>query len=75
MPCLCGQVHIGNTKLSMTTRITEHSRYCRLGQPEKSALAEPDLANSAHAVLFEEKKLLASSRHYFARLGRGDYNF
>ena len=40
IPCSCGQVYIGTTKRSITTRLKEHDRNSRLGQIEKSAVAE-----------------------------------
>jgi len=36
----CGQVYIGQTGRSIATRIKEHNRHIRLGQPDKSAVAE-----------------------------------
>jgi len=37
-------VYIGTTKRSVNTRIAEHKRSCRLGQTEKSAVAEHALS-------------------------------
>jgi len=34
--CSCGSVYIGTTKRSVSARIAEHKRSCRLGQTEKS---------------------------------------
>ena len=40
IPCSCGQVYIGETKRMLETRIKEHQAAARLGQFEKSAVAE-----------------------------------
>ena len=38
--CSCGKVYIGETKMTMETRMKEHRAAARLGQLEKSAIAE-----------------------------------
>ena len=40
VPCSCGKVYIGETKRTLETRMKEHHAAARLGQLEKSAVAE-----------------------------------
>ena len=40
VPCSCGKVYIGETKRTLETRMKEHRAAARLGQLEKSAVAE-----------------------------------
>ena len=40
VPCSCGKVYIGETKRFLKTRMKEHRAAARLGQLEKSAVAE-----------------------------------
>ena len=39
IPCECGKVYIGETKLQLEIRIKEHKVACERGQTEKSAVA------------------------------------
>ena len=64
---MCIRDSIGTTKHSVRTRVGEHSRYCRLGQPEKSAVAEHALANADHRIRFDETELLSAVSDYFPR--------
>ncbi|XP_030766936.1 uncharacterized protein LOC115890753 [Sitophilus oryzae] len=50
IPCSCGSVYVGTTKRSINTRLTEHKRSCRLGQTEKSALAEHTITQVDHQI-------------------------
>ena len=68
IPYTCGQVYICTTKRSVRTHLSEHRRYCRLGQPEKSAVAEHALSHDDHRVMFDEARVLSSVRGYFTRL-------
>lgn len=54
----------------MNTRISEHKRCCRLGQGEKSAVAEHVLSHEDHTMRFEEATILSSTLHYRTRLHR-----
>ena len=56
---------VSYTHLDVYKRQGEHSRYCRLGQPENSAVAEHALANADHRILFGETKLLSAMSAYF----------
>ncbi|ERL93509.1 hypothetical protein D910_10798 [Dendroctonus ponderosae] len=69
VPCSCGRAYIGTTKRSINTRITEHKRSCRLGQTEKSAVAEHALLDG-HQIRFDEVDILHQSERYYPRLTR-----
>ena len=63
-------MYIGTTKRSMATRIKEHQRNCRLGQTEKSAVAEHAISQGNHRIIPGEMKLLVTSSGYYSRLVR-----
>jgi hypothetical protein len=67
IPCECGQTYIGETSRTIETRVKEHRRHLRLGQPEKSALAEHSLHEN-HNIHWEETKRLCHSNGYWDRL-------
>lgn len=60
MPCSWDQVYINTTKLGIRTLIGEHSRYCQLGQSDKSAVAEHAISNTDHCVLFDKSRVLST---------------
>ena len=70
IPCTCGSVYVGTTKRSVNTRIKEHKANCRLGQIEKSAVAEHTLTKTDHRIKFEDTQVLATTSSYHARLYR-----
>ncbi|XP_030758072.1 uncharacterized protein LOC115883811 [Sitophilus oryzae] len=70
IPCSCGSVYIGTTKRSVGTRLTEHKRNCRLGQTEKSAVAEHALRDGDHKIQFEDTQVIATTSGYHPRLVR-----
>ncbi len=51
-PCSCGKVYIGETKRTISTRLKEHERHCRLGHVSQSALAEHRLS-TGHSIEFD----------------------
>jgi len=53
----------------LNTRIAEHKRSCRLGQTEKSSVAEHALSRG-HDIRFEEVEVSERSEHYYPRLTR-----
>ena len=69
IPCTCGSVYIGTTKRFINTRIKEHKANCRLGQTDKSAVAEHTLRTD-HRIKFEETQVLATTSAYYSRLYR-----
>ncbi|GJQ80161.1 hypothetical protein Trydic_g23739 [Trypoxylus dichotomus] len=68
IPCSCGLVYIGTTKRSINTRLKEHKRNCRLGQTEKSVVAEHALQDGDHNFNFAE--VLSTVLHYHTWLQR-----
>ncbi|MGR8650110.1 hypothetical protein ACNGQH_25240, partial [Escherichia coli] len=70
IPCSCGAVYIGTTMRSVNTRLTEHKRCCRLGQVDKSALAEHALAEGEHRIEFSNTQILSTTLHYYTRMQR-----
>ncbi|KAJ8921267.1 hypothetical protein NQ315_013739 [Exocentrus adspersus] len=68
--CTCGQLYIGTTRRSISTRIGEHKRHCRLGHTEKSEVAEHAFNDGNHRILFEETEVLDNTQRYFPRLTR-----
>ncbi|XP_068083584.1 uncharacterized protein [Anabrus simplex] len=70
IPCSCGAVYIGTTGRSVNTRLTEHKRNCRLGQYDKSAVAEHALLDGNHEIRYEDTDILATTSHFHARLYR-----
>ncbi|XP_030764983.1 uncharacterized protein LOC115889168 [Sitophilus oryzae] len=70
IPCSCGSVYIGTTKRSVGTRLTEHKRSCRLGQTDKSAVAEHALRDGDHKIQFEDTQVIATTSGYHPRLVR-----
>lgn len=64
IPCECGTEYVGMTDRSVKTRIKEHSRYLRLNQPDKSAVAEHSLG-SGHIINFSNTKVLAKTNGFY----------
>ena len=69
IPCSCGQVYIGTTKRSIATRLKEHNRHSRLGQTEKSSVAEHSLL-PGHDIQYSDTKVLSTTVSYYPRLQR-----
>jgi hypothetical protein len=67
VPCGCGKSYIGETGRTIETRLKEHRRHLRLGQLEKSAIAE-HWAGCDKDIQFQETKLLCRSSGYWERL-------
>ncbi|XP_046408192.1 uncharacterized protein LOC124172750 [Ischnura elegans] len=69
IPCTCGLVCVGETGRTIETRLKEHQRHFRLGQPEKSAVAEHSIS-SDHAICWEKTKVLCRIEKFWERLTR-----
>ncbi|XP_046404093.1 uncharacterized protein LOC124169501 [Ischnura elegans] len=67
IPCECGQVYVGETGRTIATRMKEHQRHFRLGQPEKSAVAELSISRD-HAIRWENTKVLCRGDRFWERL-------
>jgi len=72
--CSCGSLYIGTTKRRVNTRIAEHKSSCRMGQTEKSTVAEHALSRG-HDIRFEEVEVLDRSQRYYSRLTREAMEF
>jgi len=70
IPCSCGSAYIGTTKRSISTRIKEHQRNCRLGHTDKSAVAEHAFEERIHNINFNDTQVLSRTTHYYPRLNR-----
>jgi hypothetical protein len=57
IPCECGKVYVGQTGRTIEIRCKEHKRHIRLGQPDKSAVAEHSI-EAGHNVDFNNITIL-----------------
>ena len=69
IPCTCGLVYVGETGRTIGTRLKEHQRHFRLGQPEKSAVADHSISLD-HTICWEETKVLCRVDKFWERLAR-----
>ncbi|KAJ8949365.1 hypothetical protein NQ318_012030 [Aromia moschata] len=53
LKCTCGKSYIGQTGRSIQCRIKEHQRHTRLGNTDKSAIAEHVHTNENHKIDYE----------------------
>jgi hypothetical protein len=67
IPCECGKTYIGQTNRTIETRRKEHMRHLRLGQPDKSAIAQHAL-ETGHRVEFNNTCRLARTKGYMDRI-------
>jgi hypothetical protein len=67
IPCDWGQVYIGQTGLSIDTRIKEHHRNISLAHPDKSAVAEHSISRG-HRIQLHDTKILSTKSRYRDRL-------
>jgi predicted GIY-YIG superfamily endonuclease len=63
IPCECGKMYIGQTNRTIETRRKEHMQHLRLGQPDKSAVAQQAL-ETGHKVKFNNTCRLARRKEY-----------
>lgn len=62
--CECGMQYIGQTQRCISQRRNEHIRHVRLGQTNKSAVAEHSLEEK-HTFNFEETKKICSANGFW----------
>jgi predicted GIY-YIG superfamily endonuclease len=65
--CECQRVYIGQTKRSIKERISEHDRAVRLGQAEKSLIAEHSL-KEGHKIEWEKSGAISFKKPKVPRL-------
>ena len=64
--CICGDVYIGETSRSMSTRIKEHKAACRLGKFERSAVAE-HAWQDGHSIEWDNAEILETATGFISR--------
>ena len=64
--CICGDVYIGETSRSMSTRIKEHKAACRLGKFERSAVAE-HAWQDGHSIEWDNAEILDTATGFISR--------
>jgi hypothetical protein len=60
VPCECGKMYVGQTSRNIGIRCKEHMRHLRVGQPEKSAMAEH--MDTGHSMKFNNTCRLAKAK-------------
>lgn len=59
--CTYGSVYVETIKRSVDTMIKEHTAHCRLGNTDKSAIANHTLNNANHRIRFDDSQVLATT--------------
>ncbi|KAJ8963458.1 hypothetical protein NQ318_018940 [Aromia moschata] len=70
LKCTCGKSYIGQTRRSIQCRIKEHQRHTRLGNTDKSAIAEHVHTNENHKIDYENIRALDKTTRYYPRIIR-----
>ncbi|KAJ8940096.1 hypothetical protein NQ318_011478 [Aromia moschata] len=70
LKCTCGKSYIGQTGRSIQCRIKEHQRHTRLGNTDKSAIAEHVHTNENHLIDYENIRVLNKTTRYYPRIIR-----
>ncbi|XP_046409083.1 uncharacterized protein LOC124173964 [Ischnura elegans] len=60
-------LRFGETGRTIETRLKDHKRHLRLGQPEKSAIAEHSIQHD-HVIQFDDAEILMRSTKYWDRV-------
>ncbi|KAJ8946562.1 hypothetical protein NQ318_008292 [Aromia moschata] len=68
LKCTCGKSYIGQTGRSIQCRIKEHQRHTRLGNTDKSAIAEHVHTNENHKIDYEN--IRDKTTRYYPRIIR-----
>ncbi|KAJ8951756.1 hypothetical protein NQ318_012607 [Aromia moschata] len=66
----CGKSYIGQTERSIQCRSKEHQRHTRLGNTDKSAIAEHVHTNENHKIDYETIRVLDKTTRYYPRIIR-----
>ncbi|KAJ8937075.1 hypothetical protein NQ318_009845 [Aromia moschata] len=67
---ICGKSYIGQTGRSIQCRIKEHQRHTRLGNIDKSAIAEYVHTNENHKIDYENIRVLDKTTRFYPRIIR-----
>jgi hypothetical protein len=67
IPCECGKTYVGHTNRTIEARRKEHMRHFRLGQPEKSAVAQHAI-ETGHMIEFNNTTRLVRTEGYMDRI-------
>ncbi|KAJ8938837.1 hypothetical protein NQ318_019012 [Aromia moschata] len=70
LKCTCGKNYIGQTGRSIQCRIKEHQGHTRLGNTDKSAIAEHVHTNENHKIDYENIRVLDKTTRYYPRIIR-----
>ncbi|KAJ8947725.1 hypothetical protein NQ318_017986 [Aromia moschata] len=70
LKCTCGKSYIGQTGRGTQCRIKEHQRHTRLGNTDKSAIAEHVHTNENHKIDYENVRVLDKTTRYYPRIIR-----
>ncbi|KAJ8961652.1 hypothetical protein NQ318_021249 [Aromia moschata] len=70
LKCTCRKSYIGQTGRSIQCRIKEHQRHTRLGNTDKSAIAEHVHTNENHKIDCENIRVLDKTTRYYPRVIR-----
>ncbi|KAJ8959364.1 hypothetical protein NQ318_022050 [Aromia moschata] len=70
LKCTCGKSYIGQTGRSIQCRIKEHQRHTRLGNTDKSTIAEHVHPNENHKIDYGNIRVLDKTTRYYPRIIR-----
>ena len=56
--------------MSSSSEVQEHERHCRLGDTERSAVAQHMVKNPEHKIAFDDTELICNTQHYYPQLHR-----
>jgi hypothetical protein len=66
IPCECSKSYIGETGRALETRLSEHQRNLKKGDPEVSKLCEHHF-NTGHRFLWDQTKIIGREQNIIAR--------
>ena len=67
IPCQdCDKSYIGETGRTLKVRLTEHKRYCRNGETNRSGVSQHTLIDN-HRIDWEKSTVIAKEPNYYKR--------